>query len=44
VVPDAGLRFVVMMMRGVVMMMRLGKCRGRNQHQEQGCENNLLHG
>jgi hypothetical protein len=43
VVPAAWLRFVVMVM-GVVMMVRLGESRGRNQHQEQGCEDNLLHG
>jgi hypothetical protein len=42
--PGAGLRFVVMMVVGVVMVVRLGEGRGRNQHQEQGCEDNLFHG
>jgi hypothetical protein len=29
---------------GVVMVVRLGECGRRNQHQQQGCEDNLLHG
>jgi hypothetical protein len=53
VVPDAGLRgtmVAVMVCAGVgvvgvgVMAVRLGECGRRNQHQEQGCEDNLLHG
>jgi len=43
VVPDAGLRFVVMVVMAMVVV-RLGKCRGRNQRQQQGGEDDLLHG
>jgi hypothetical protein len=35
---------VVMVVSGVMMVARLSECRGRNQHQEQGCEDNLFHG
>jgi hypothetical protein len=43
--PAAKLGFVVMVvMGGVMMVMRLSECRRRNQHQEQGCEDDLFHG
>ncbi len=51
VVPDAGLRgtmVAVMVGAGVgvvrVMVVRSGKGGRRNQHQHEGCEDNLLHG
>ena len=51
-VPDAGLHGTMVAVMvcagvsvvGVTVVVRLGKCGRRNQHQQQGCEDNLLHG